>query len=68
MHAEYVYFCLEVFVFVWKSPFRLREHPQKTFVTHNGLLPLRGWEKGGWNESVKKGKFLTKIFFSVNVE
>ena len=24
--------------------------------------------RGGWNESVKKGKFVTKIFFSVNVE
>ena len=56
------------FVFVCKSPFWLREHWQKTFVTHSGFWPLRGWGGGGLSESVKKGKFLTKISFSVNVE
>ena len=53
------------FIFAWKYPFWLREHRQKTFVTPGGFWLLRGW---GLSESVIKGKFLIKIFFSVNVE
>ena len=62
------------FLFVWKYPFWLREHRQKTFITISGLWPLRRWwwevGEGEWglSESVKKGTFLPKIIFSVNVE
>ena len=42
----------------------LREHTQKTFVTLSRFWP----EVGGLSESVKKVKFVTKIFFSDNVE
>ena len=51
---------------------QIREHRQKTFVTFSGFWPLRGFGVGGagagLSESVKKGKFVTKIFLSVNVE
>ena len=43
----------------------LREHRQKTFVTLSGFWLLRGL--GGLSESVKKGKFVTKIFFFFHV-
>ena len=53
----------------------LREHRQKTFVMLNRIWSLRwGWGEGGTggggclSESVKKGKFVKKIFFSDNVE
>ena len=36
------------------------ENLQKAFVTLGRFWPLRG---GGLGESVKKGKFATKIFF-----
>ena len=41
----------------------LREHQQKSFVTLSGFWPLWGW--GDLSESVKKGKFVTKIFFGL---
>ena len=46
------------------------EHQQKTFITLSGFGPLRGVGGGGGdlNESVKKGKFVMKFFFSDNVE
>ena len=44
----------------------IREHRQKTFVTLCGLWTLKGC--GGLNESVKKRKFVTKVFFSDNDE
>ena len=37
-------------------------------VTLSGFWPRRGRGGGGLSESSKKGKFLTKIFFSDNVE
>ena len=40
------------------------EHRQKTFVTLSGFSSLGGC--GGLSESVKKGKCVTKIFFSDN--
>ena len=40
-----------------------REHPQKTFVTLNGLWLLRGW--GSCRETVKKQKIVTKLFFQI---
>ena len=44
----------------------LREHQQKTFVMLSRFWPLiRG--SGCLSESVKKGKFVMKIFFSDNV-
>ena len=43
--------------------FMLREHRQKTFNTLSGFWPFRGWR--GLSESVKKGKFVTKIFFQI---
>ena len=45
--------------------FSLSKHWQKNFVTLSGLLILRGYggRGGGLSESVKKGKFVTKIFF-----
>ena len=43
--------------------FSVREHQQKTFVTFS-----RFWLLRGLSESVKKEKFVTKIFFSVNFE
>ena len=55
------------FVFVWKSPFWLREHQQKTFVTHSGFWSLMGWGGGGWVNQLKNENFW-QIFFSVNVE
>ena len=42
-------------------PSKIRQHQQKDFVTLSGFWPLREW--GGLSESVKKGKFVTKIFF-----
>ena len=36
----------------------------KQFVTRSGFLLLRGRGEGGLSESVKKGKFVTKIFFA----
>ena len=63
MHAEYAY---SLSSFSSGSPlFWLREHRQKTFVTHSGFWP--SGVGGGLSEYVKKGKFLTKIFFSVNL-
>ena len=44
----------------------IREHRQKTFVTLSGLWTVKGC--GGLNESVKKRKFVTKVFFSDNDE
>ena len=35
------------------------------FVVLNILWPLRGWGWWGLSESVKKGKFITKIFFQI---
>ena len=40
----------------------------KTFVTLSRFWPSRGCGCWGLSEAVKKGKFLTKIFFSDNVE
>ena len=49
--------------------FTLRENRQKTFVTLSGFWPsVKGGGGGGLSESVKKGKFMTKIFFSNNAE
>ena len=55
-----------------------REHRQKTFITLSGFWPLKEGGGGGGgggggvgrglSESIKKGKFVTKIFFSDNVE
>ena len=39
------------------------EHWQKTFVMLSKFWPLREW--GDLGESVKKGKFMTKIFFQI---
>ena len=53
---------------VYFSP--LRDYREKTFATLSEFWPLGRWDKGGgggWggvSESVKKGKFVTKIFFS----
>ena len=48
--------------------FSLRKHGQKSFVRLSGLWPLSGWMGGvALTESVKKRKFMTKIFFSDNV-
>ena len=44
----------------------IREHRQKTFVTLSGFWTLK-W-CGGLSESVKKRKFVTKVFFSDNDE
>ena len=45
----------------------VREHQQKTFVTLNGFWwAVKGVR--GFNESVRKGKIETKIFFSNSVE
>ena len=44
----------------------LREHRQKRSVKLSGFWPLRGW--GDLSESVKKGKFMPQIFFSINAE
>ena len=57
-----------MFLFVVKW---LREHQQKTFVMWlSGFLSLKEWGGGGQglSESVKKGKFVTKIFFADIVE
>ena len=59
------------FCFKWKSDFCLkyREHWQKKFSSHlslGNIWSLRGWL--GLIEPVKKGKFVTKIFFSDDVE
>ena len=52
----------------WYACF-LRENRQKTFVTLSGFWPsVKGGRGGGLSESVKKGKFMTKIFFSNNAE
>ena len=48
---------------VYFSP--LRDYREKTFATLSEFWPLRRRDKGrGVSESVKKGKFVTKIFFS----
>ena len=44
----------------------VREHRQKTIVILSGFWPFKG--VGGLSDSVKKGKFLTKIFLSDNAE
>ena len=44
----------------------LREHHQNNFVVLSGFWPLRGWE--ALSESIRKGRFVTKIFFSDNIE
>ena len=48
---------------------QITEHQQKSFVTLSGFWLLRGlgWE-GELSESIKKGKFVTDLFFSDNVE
>ena len=46
-----------------KLCWRVREHQQKRFVTVSGFWPLRGWE--GLSQSVKRRKFVTKIFFQI---
>ena len=43
----------------------MREHQQKTFVSLGGFWLLRGWR--GLVESIKKVKFVTKIFFPIMV-
>ena len=40
----------------------------KNFCHACGFWPLKGCGEGGLSESVKKEKFVTKIFFSDNVE
>ena len=56
-----------MFLFVVKW---LREHQQITFVMWlSGFLSVKEWGGGqGLSESVKKGKFVTKIFFADIVE
>ena len=44
----------------------LRKHREKSSVTLSGFWPLRGW--GDLSDSVKKGKFVPQIFFSINAE
>ena len=46
--------------------YRVREHQQKTYVILRRFWPL--WGQGWLSESVKKGKLVTKIFFSDNAE
>ena len=59
------------FLFVWKYPFWLREHRQKTFITISGLWPLRRWwwEVGegewGWVNPLRKEHFCRKSFFQL---
>ena len=45
-----------------------REHQQKTFLLSRLADLGRYKEMEGLSESVKKGKFMTKIFFSDNVK
>ena len=67
--GEYFYnFQLPVFILSklqaeCKSDKKSREHRQKTFVMLSELWPLRGW--GVLGESIKKGIFVTKIFFQI---
>ena len=42
-----------------------REHQQKTFAMLSRFQQLRGWGGGEFSESVKKGKFMTEIFFQI---
>ena len=46
--------------------FLFREGWQKNFIFHSRFWSLRGW--WGLSESIKKGKFVVKIFFSDYVE
>ena len=46
----------------------IREHQQKTFVRLSGFWQLRSGGGEGKVNLLKKGKFVTKIFFSYNVE
>ena len=46
-----------------KSDKKSREHRQKTFAMLSELWPLSGW--GVLGESIKKGIFVTKIFFQI---
>ena len=46
-----------------KLCWRVREHQRKRFVTVSGFWPLRGWE--GLRQSVKRRKYVTKIFFQI---
>ena len=48
---------------VFMKDFCVRKHQQK-LVTLSGFWTLRGWR--GLHESVKKGKFVTKIFFEID--
>ena len=41
----------------------VREHQQKRFVMLSRFWPLKGL--GGLSESIKEGKFVTKIFFHI---
>ena len=50
----------------------MREHRQKTLVMLSQdfgcLRGWMGWGEGGLSDSVKKGKFVKKIFLSDNAE
>ena len=50
------------FVFVWKYPFWLRKHRQKTFVTHSGFWLLKGW---GWVNPIKMENFWGSFLFQL---
>ena len=65
MYAEYAYL---LFSFSSGSPLFGEGSIDKKLLMHSGFWSLRGWGEGGLSESVKKGKFLTKIFFLVHVE
>ena len=63
VHSKiWVGFCLNI----WKTLF-LREHQQKT-LSCLADFGHYGGQGEGLSEFVKKGKFVTKIFFSDNVE
>ena len=58
-----MHFCF--FVFVWKSPFWIRDDLLKTFVTHSGFWLLKGWQEGGWVNPSKKENLWRKSFFQL---
>ena len=63
---EYIPYLFVILIKKFYQP--VREHRQKTFIMLSGFWPLREWRGAeGLKESIKKGKFVTKIYFPDNV-
>ena len=64
---HYVLVCKIQFLYAKDdTPSMLSEHQQEIYVTRSRFLPLRASVgEGGWVNPLKRGQFMTKMFFQI---